>query len=263
MLVFFFNTSAVLLHTVLNDVLNPVEELSQQDRKERLSEVPCEFNEEWMSSVCSQVCQTWPLVSLTSPCLGILNPLARFLPYASVMRSFTWEVDGAPLASVPSPYAPQCSVYHLNLILQCSMHHLILLNGKGKSGKYHMKKKYHGRDTFKVWWQKWGHLWSRNRKLWKEQRNNLLEIVSTVTLGWGTSQNFSHRQLHGISCAFYRCCLHDCGHEVDDVLNCQTCFKSMKNWWSWLRQNWAEPLAILEPGSSKGWQWNNAWTDLY
>lgn len=37
----FFNTNGVLLHTVLNDVLYPVEELSQkQERKDRFSAVP-------------------------------------------------------------------------------------------------------------------------------------------------------------------------------------------------------------------------------
>lgn len=73
-----------------------------------------------------------------------------------------------------------------------------------------------------MWWQKWDQLWSRNRELWKEQGNQLLEllkIVSTGTAGSDTSQNFSHRQLHGNSSAFYRCCLHDCGHEVGNALS--------------------------------------------
>lgn len=122
-------------------------------------------------------------------------------------------------------------------------------------------KKHHGRDVFKVWLQKWRQLWSRNRELWKEQENQLLEIVWTMTVGSGTSQNFGHRQIQGISYAFYRYCLCDCGHEVDNVLSCHTCFKSMKNWWGWLRKIWAGPLAYLEPGSSKSWQWNNAWSE--
>lgn len=125
------------------------------------------------------------------------------VPCANAMRSFTWEVDGAPLVSVPSPYAPQCSMYHLSLILHGSPNPT---EWERQIRQIPYEKKHHGRDTFEVWWQKWGQSWSRNRKLWKEQRNNLLEIVSTVSAGGDTSQNFSHRQLHRISCAFYRCC---------------------------------------------------------
>lgn len=44
---FFFQNECSSPTHVLNDVLYPVEELAQkQDRKDRLSEVPCEFNEE-------------------------------------------------------------------------------------------------------------------------------------------------------------------------------------------------------------------------
>lgn len=130
------------------------------------------------------------------------------LPCANATRSFTWEVDGSSLVSVPLPV---CStVFH-------------------GSPKPHANPTEWERQIRQIWYEKstmegmclkcdGKSEVSRGQgtELWKEQENQLLEIVSTVT---GTSQNFNHRQIQGISYAFYRYCLCDCGHEVDNVLS--------------------------------------------